>query len=246
MEKRISPQLQAQLKQWLKKFKLEEMDLTLVITAFLGDAVLDLVVAEELIKRSNAREGVLTEQRKQIVNNDFFAQIFVKLNIQPFIRAAFSYIPSVKDKANFIEAFFGAIFLVFNYAKCVEIWQKLQMIMGKKSKIKAGTYLSSEERESKVRFRQLYADLGLTPKNAKSVLQELCQKQGLEIPKYTVIEHSGPDHNPIFQVKVSGIIFADPPRRVLSAIGNGSSKKVAEIKAAENLCDQIFLEYITS
>ncbi|MHA1776015.1 MAG: ribonuclease III domain-containing protein, partial [Promethearchaeota archaeon] len=55
------------------------MDLTLVITAFthpsykglvptaedyerlefLGDAVLDLVVAEELIKRSNAREGVL-------------------------------------------------------------------------------------------------------------------------------------------------------------------------------------------
>ncbi|WP_457557958.1 ribonuclease III family protein [Candidatus Harpocratesius sp.] len=264
MDEIISQQFKKNLVSWLKSFNLHNIVLPMIITAFthpsyksiepyaedyerfefLGDSVLDLVTAEELIRESNAKEGVLTELRKQIVNNEYLANVFDQLKIQQFIRTAAKYSPSIKDKANILEAFFGAIFLNFGYRKCVDVWEMIQAKMGKRPKRVPKPPLSPEDVENKAQNQVFYKSLGLTPKNAKSMLQELCQKQSLEIPKYTLIEQSGPEHNPLFRVKVSAILFAGPPQWVRMAIGEGSNKKTAEINAAERLCDQIFLEYI--
>ncbi|MCF2141343.1 MAG: hypothetical protein K9W44_14890 [Candidatus Lokiarchaeota archaeon] len=264
MAQEISPEFKEKLFNWLKKQRIINMDIKILITAFthpsykgvfpevedyerlefLGDAVLDLVSAEDLIKHSSANEGVLTERRKQLVNNENLSQIFDRLKISSFIRTAPHYKPSIKDKANFIEAFFGALFLEHRYEYCVIVWRQFQEKMGKIKKKIYHAPLSPEDEQNKEELKQFYRSIGLTPKNAKSMLQELNQKQGLDLPNYELIEHFGPDHNPTFRVKVSGIFFTGPPKWTRSAIGEGKSKKIAEIRAAEKLCDQIYLDYI--
>lgn len=141
MNEIISPQFRKKLVSWLKSFKLSDIDLTIIITAFthpshkgldpnaedyerlefLGDAVLDLVTAEELIKASREKEGLLTEHRKQIVNNEYLAQIFDRLKIKSFIRTAVNYTPSIKDKANFLEAFLEPFFKIWISKMCISL-----------------------------------------------------------------------------------------------------------------------------
>jgi ribonuclease III len=257
-------QLPEQLKEWLVKNSIKPMNLPALITAFthpsykgmvpevedyerlefLGDAVLDLVSAEELINESTDTEGVLTEKRKQLVNNDYLAKIFDRLKMGPLTRTALNYSYSIKDKANIVEAFFGALFLEHKYDYCKEVWQIFQRKMGinKKQVIKAP--LTSEETQNRDELLQFYQTLGLTKKNAKSMLQELCQKQKLPIPTYKLLERKGPDHDPVFHVKVSGVFFQGPPLWNRHAIGEGKNKKEAEINAAEKLCNELYLEYI--
>ena len=68
--------------------------------------------------------------------------------------------------------------------------------------------------------------------HAKTALQELLQSKGQEPPTYKQISRTGPDHDPDFCVEVvlgSG----------LNAIGNGSTKRMAETKAAEQVLEKI-------
>lgn len=252
---------------WLTALGIADLDLQKVVTAFthpsykgmfpnvedyerfefLGDAVLELISAEELVKNPDLlSEGAMTEKRKQIVNNDYLSQVFDRLKIQPLIRAAISYTPSVKDKANFVEAIFGALFLDKAYDACKELWNVIQAKMGINKKKVVSTPISAEEKQNKDAVQAFYKELGLTPKNAKSMLQELCQKQNLPLPLYELVERSGPDHDPQFKVKVTAVLFNRPPRWTYTAIGIAKSKKIAEIKAAEVLCKQIFLEFVST
>lgn len=247
------------LNQWLDELKIEKINTEILKASFthpsfkgmdpnvkdyerlefLGDAVLDLVSAEDLIKQSKENEGILTEKRKQIVNNDFLAQIFEKLHFHKIIRTAKRYCLSRKDRANFVEAFFGAFFLERGYDFCVDLWHNIQLKMEDLSKSSQEAQLSPEEKNLKKTLQQLYERFDLKPKNAKSLLQELSQKQNQKIPIYENLGKSGPEHAPTFVVKVhlsSG----------RSALGTGRTKKQAELNAAEHLCDQIFLEYISS
>lgn len=66
------------------------------------------------------------------------------------------------------------------------------------------------------------------PQDGKSALQERVQALGKPLPIYEVLGKSGTEHEPVYtvQVQVEGV----PP-----AIGKGSSKKMAEKKAAEAL-----------
>ena len=68
--------------------------------------------------------------------------------------------------------------------------------------------------------------------HAKTALQELLQSEGQEPPIYRQISRTGPDHDPDFRVEVllkSG----------LKAVGNGSTKRMAETKAAELILKKI-------
>ena len=68
--------------------------------------------------------------------------------------------------------------------------------------------------------------------HAKTALQELLQARGQEPPIYKQVSRTGPDHNPDFCVEVllkSG----------LKAVGNGSTKRMAETKAAELILKKI-------
>jgi ribonuclease-3 len=262
----INDSVKQSLVAWLTTLNLADLDLQKVITAFthpsykgmfpnvedyerlefLGDAVLELISAEELVLNYQLSEGAMTEKRKQIVNNDYLSQVFDRLKIQPYIRTALNYSPSIKDKANFIEAIFGALYLDKGYEACKTLWDTIQVKMGINKKKSKSMPISAEEKQNKETMQNFYRELGLTPKNAKSILQELCQKQNLEIPQYEQIERLGPDHDPTFKVKVSAVLFNHPPIWTYTTVGVGKSKKLAEIKAAEDLCRQIFLDYLPS
>lgn len=65
--------------------------------------------------------------------------------------------------------------------------------------------------------------------NAKAVLQEYTQGKTKEIPVYTTVKISGPNHNPIFEIEVSY-------NNEVLAIGTGHSKKEAQQDAAYKAC----------
>lgn len=71
------------------------------------------------------------------------------------------------------------------------------------------------------------------PRDSKSILQEWIQGKGKPHPQYVVLESSGPAHAPRFivQVQVEG---------VAPTIGEGSSKRLAEKDAAQNMLNMIF------
>ncbi len=62
--------------------------------------------------------------------------------------------------------------------------------------------------------------------NAKSLLQELVQKHYRSLPEYSIVKEAGPDHCKSFTVtvKINKKVFG---------IGEGKSKKEAEINAAD-------------
>lgn len=73
--------------------------------------------------------------------------------------------------------------------------------------------------------------------NAKSILQELCQKNMLLIPEYKLADKKGPSHEAQFTVTC---IVKDSNRDELKMVyGNGTSKKSAEVDAAVKMKREI-------
>jgi dsRNA-specific ribonuclease len=77
-------------------------------------------------------------------------------------------------------------------------------------------------------FKPLFDHINLpqTAFDYKSRLQEIVQTLHKAVPRYRVIEESGPDHDKTFRIKV---IVLD-----IEAEGQGKSKKMAEQDAAKN------------
>jgi len=70
------------------------------------------------------------------------------------------------------------------------------------------------------------------PRDPKTALQEWAQARSLELPAYELVATSGPDHAPLFTVRVS-VIGADP------ATATASSKRSAETRAAAMLLERL-------
>ena len=208
---------------------------------FLGDAVLGLASAHILLTQLSGSEGVLTEARKKLVNNKTLSKLFDKLEIIELVRIVKDGELSARIKASFVEAFFGALFLEFGYDKSKEIWEKFKKYIEKDQNIQLIT--SDRAKLDSDNLIDINRELGIGIKNAKSVLQEYCQKRGLETPKYEVIKKEGLEHRPIFYVKVLCSKSKSDPSEQEIAYGKSSKKKTAEIKAAEALCDKLQLKY---
>jgi len=180
---------------------------------FLGDAVLEFVVSNELYQNiPDKEEGFLTALRANLVNTQNLANIARKLNVGKVIFLAKGEEegggrenPSLL--ADTVEAIIGAFFLDQG------IEPVYQFI---KEHIVA----------------QVPEKLSRPLKDAKSRLQEYIQAQKLPTPKYKVIEESGPDHNKKFIVEVS------VDNKELGK-GEGKSKSVAEQKAADNALSRL-------
>ena len=69
-------------------------------------------------------------------------------------------------------------------------------------------------------------------KDYKTVLQEKLQRNGDVEIKYTIIKESGPDHDKIFEAQVQC-------NHKRLAIGQGKSKKQAEMEAARKALENI-------
>lgn len=70
------------------------------------------------------------------------------------------------------------------------------------------------------------------PQDSKSALQEWAQGQGLDLPAYELVERSGPDHDPVFTIKVS-------VQGLQPVNGSGASKREAEKAAADAMLKQL-------
>ncbi|NOX44669.1 MAG: ribonuclease III [Caldiserica bacterium] len=183
---------------------------------FLGDAVLDLVMADILFHRFPERdEGELTRLRSVLVSRPVLAEIAGELGLGRYLLVS----PGAEDLgvrerpsvlAAALEAIIAVVFLKRGYEYTRAF---VQRIYG--------------ERISQVASRR--------PEDYKSLLQELGQKRFGELPRYALVEAEGPEHEKVFTVEVS--LGGE------RAVGRGRSLKEAEQAAAKRL--YLSLEEIT-
>jgi len=176
---------------------------------YLGDAILDSVVAEYLYKNfPDSEEGDLTKYRSVLVNQRFLAERAKVINLQKYLLAAPTALKSIEDGYDTIlsdayESLVGAIFLDKGYDA-------------------AKDFLNNQI------FKKLDVKwLNQFDENYKSKLLEYTQANTDYIPEYRVINQEGPEHNKLFTVEVS------INQRALG-IGKGRTKKQAEQEAASN------------
>lgn len=176
---------------------------------YLGDAVLELLVSEELFaKFPDYPEGKLTVLRAALVNYQILALVAEAVGLENFILMSRG---EQKDTgkarevilANAIEAVIGAMYLDQGVEK-VRAFVKKQVMSNLEEVVKTKSY-----------------------KDAKSELQEIIQEKLRITPMYKVLEESGPAHKRVFKM---GVYFGDK----LVADGEGASKQEAELEAAKN------------
>jgi len=175
---------------------------------FLGDAVLELVVTEDLFQTYPKKpEGDLTNWRAALVNSKMLSKTSKKLGFNDFLLLSKGESKELGKArkyilANAFEAVIGAIYLDQGYKVCQEFIRK---------------YLLKE--------LPLIIEQGLY-KDSKSQFQEEAQEKTGITPTYKVLKEWGPDHVKHFVIGV----FLD---KELVAEGEGSSKQEAEEQAAQ-------------
>ncbi len=176
---------------------------------FLGDAVLDFVVAELLYKEfPTFSEGELTTVRASLVCSRTLAEVASLIGLGNWLllgRGEETSDGRTKQStlADTTESLIGAIYLDQGLAEARDFVLSLLR-----------PYLS--------RIRQGY----VTP-NYKAILQELVQSEGQPPPTYHLTEAVGPAHQKQFTVEV--LIQGEVMGR-----GIGRNKKAAEMEAAES------------
>lgn len=177
---------------------------------FLGDAVLELAVTENLFQRfPEEAEGQLTSIRAALVNYQMLAQVARSVDLEDYLllsRGEKKDVGRAREVilANAMEAVIGAVYLNKNYSEAKKIIDDLVV----------------EPNLKKILEKELYKD-------PKSRLQEIVQEKLKMTPTYGVLEEWGPDHKKIFKI---GVFFGDK----LIAEGEGYSKQESEVEAAKN------------
>lgn len=174
---------------------------------FLGDAVLELVVTDELFRRYTKKsEGELTAIRAALVNAKSLSSAAKDLNMDDFLLLSKGEARSTGRSrdyilANAFEAVVGAIYFDLGMDAA-------------KAFIAANLFTSIEE----IVKNKLWID-------SKSHFQEKAQEVLGITPEYKLITESGPDHNKVFTmgVYVNGKLMGE---------GSGASKQDAEQVAA--------------
>ncbi len=175
---------------------------------FLGDAVVNLVVSHMLmVKDPNLKEGELSRIRAGMVNESQLADLAREIGLGEFIMLGKGEMQTNGQDKNSIladtfEAVMAAIYLDGGFDKVFKIVE--------------------------FHFTPLLENISLpqTAFDYKSRLQELVQTSQQAVPRYIVVEESGPDHDKTFRVKVMVCN--------IEAEGKGKSKKMAEQDAAKN------------
>lgn len=175
---------------------------------FLGDAVLELVVTEEIFhKYPDKPEGELTAFRSALVRGKTLAMVALDLGLGEHLMLSKGEESSGgREKsyilANLCEAFIGALYIDQGYSEAEKFIKKFILI-----------------HLDEIVEKGLHVD-------PKTFFQEMAQEHEGTTPEYKLVEEKGPDHNKQF---IMGVYIGDK----LIAEGEGSSKQKAEIAAAE-------------
>jgi ribonuclease-3 len=177
---------------------------------FLGDAILDFIVAEELYQRfPNLSEGEMTKLRSSVVCRDALSRMARAISLGNYLylgrgEEASGGRRKPANLASALEAIIAAIFLDQGLAAARDF--VLRVVNQELNKGAEADY--------------------------KSKLQELIQARQQQTPTYQVIAVVGPDHDRTFTVEVR---VGD---NVLGR-GSGKSKKAAEAEAARSALAQL-------
>ena len=174
---------------------------------FLGDTVLDLIIAEALFRNhADWPEGELTKAKASAVEERSLEKLAREWDIGPFIRISHGEESSGGRNrrallADSVEALIGAYFLDQGLDACrIFLLREMAAMLG------------AVERQEHER-------------DYKTLLQEVMQARFQSAPNYEVTAENGPAHDRTFEIAVvfSGAILGT---------GSGKSKKEAEQQAA--------------
>ncbi len=175
---------------------------------FLGDSVLDLVMAEELTRMFPGHsEGALTQMRASLVDRNALARAGRRLGLGEWLvmGKGETEVGGAERDSNLEDAFealLGALFLDGGYDAAREF-----ALRAMSDALDAVT------------------DMDSPPRHPKSLLHEAAMERGFMPPVYEELERSGPDHSPTFVVQA--LVNGKPIGK-----GQGSSKQEAEAEAA--------------
>ncbi|OPL20015.1 MAG: hypothetical protein AVO35_00725 [Candidatus Aegiribacteria sp. MLS_C] len=148
---------------------------------FLGDAVLELITREFLLRRfPEEQEGSLTRRKIGIVKKGSLAVHGARMGLDRLVLVGRSFRSTASSRrslaADVLEALIGAVYL------------------------DSGLETAREFVTREILERSPVPDPGPDP---RSRLQEYCQGLGLELPAYRTVTMEGPDHRPSFTVMVT-------------------------------------------
>ena len=172
---------------------------------FLGDRVLGLVLSEYVYKAfPTAKEGILDNYYQKFANQNNLFKYAKKINLSVFIKTQKG--DNLENNksilSDVVEAIIGAIYIDTGLSDCKNF------------------IINNIIDMDLIYFKPL--------KHPKSILQEFCLEQYKTLPKYNVLNKSGDEHQPIYEVSVyiknHDVIYA-----------TGSNLKKAEEAAATKL-----------
>ena len=176
---------------------------------FLGDSVLNFVVAAMLFERyAKIDEGDLSRLRANLVKQASLADIAQRLELSQYLRLGEGELKSGGFRrpsilADTVEAIFGAVFLDagFDAARRVIVRQYQPVLAS--------------------------VDPKTLGKDAKTLLQEFLQGRKLALPLYTVVATHGAAHSQQFEVECA------IPALEIKVMAPGASRRAAEQSAAK-------------
>lgn len=176
---------------------------------FLGDSIVNFVVAEALFQRFPlAREGDMSRMRARLVKGETLAEIAREFGFGECLRLGPGELKSGGHRrdsilADALEAVIGALYLDAGMTVCRE-----RLLMWYSHRLDA-------------------VAPGEANKDFKTRLQELLQSRRQQLPRYGLVETVGDAHNQSFTVQC--VI----PASGRSFTGSGSNRRGAEQAAAE-------------
>src|ERR1700742_4157695 len=182
---------------------------------FLGDAVLNLVIARHLyFAFPDGSEGDLSRLRARVVSAEPLAEVAAQIGLGEVLQLGSGELKTGGFRrqsilADALEAICGALFLDGGLEAAERVIERL--------------------------FEPRIASLPApeTLKDAKTRLQEYLQSRGYSLPRYSVDRIEGEAHAQTFHVTCE---VTDLDRR---SVGSGSSRRRAEQEAAERLLLEI-------
>lgn len=188
---------------------------------FLGDAILDAVVADIVYKKfEGKREGFLTNTRSKIVQRETLNNIAINIGLDKLIK--YSSKQSSHNSymsGNAFEALVGAIYLDRGYETCMKFMEERII----------GQYINLD----KISRKEV---------NFKSKLIEWSQKNKFEIEFRLIGQSLDESQNPIFETQIL-------VENISAGTGKGYSKKESQQEAAHATMtmikkDSVFIDAI--
>lgn len=181
---------------------------------FLGDTILGLLIAEHLMKAfPESPEGVLSKLKGRIVSEPTLAQVARNIGLGSFLLIGRGEeITQGREKNSILSDALEAVIAAIYQDGGLEAARDFIL----------REFCEVIEGASRADSTQDY----------KTELQEYCQRELETLPKYKIVNQTGPDHQKLFDVAV--LI-----RESVWGEGKGSSKKEAEQQAARAALESI-------